>query len=118
MTATAKRVVVLCWEESRPWVSALRQKGFSVPWVEEPKGDVHKQIPATEPDLLLVDLTRLPEQGKQMVADLADLGALKGVPVILVSERSGASRGLKAKVPTISVSTPGKIISAVTAALN
>lgn len=111
------RIAVLCWEESRPWVSALRQRGYSVPWVEEPKGDVHKQIPAIEPDLLLVDLTRLPERGKEMVSILADQGALKDVPVILVSEMKNASRGLKAKVSALSVTTPTKIISAVKAAL-
>lgn len=111
------KVAVLCWEESRPWVSALRQKGYSVPWVEEPKGDVHRQIPGIEPDLLLVDLTRAPEIGKEMVADLADEGALKGVPVILVSENAGASRGLKGKVAGLTVTTPAKIISAVKSAL-
>ena len=111
------RVAVLCWEESRPWVSALRQKGYSVPWVEEPKGDVHKQIPGIEPDLLLVDMTRLPERGKEMVAFLADQGSLKGVPVILVSDKDGVSRGLKGKVDDLSVTSPKKIISAVKAAL-
>jgi len=111
------RVAVLCWEESRSWVSTLRQKGYSVPWVEEPKGDVHNQIPGVEADLLLVDLTRLPEQGKEMVSDLASKGALKNLPVILVSQKSNASHGLKGKVGAISVTTPAKIISAVRAAL-
>jgi len=110
-------VAVLCWEENRPWVSALRQKGMSVPWVEEPKGDVHKQIPAIEPDLILVDLTRIPEKGKEMIAKLADQGHLKGVPVVLVSENSNASHGLKGKVKDLSVTTPTKIISAVKTAL-
>lgn len=111
------RVAVLCWEESRPWVSALRQKGFSVPWVEEPKGDVHKQIPGVEPDLLLVDMTRMPEKGKEMVAFLADQGSLKGVPVVLVSDKDSVARGLKGKVDDLVVTTPTKIISAVKAAL-
>lgn len=111
------KIAVLCWEESRPWVSALRQKGYSVPWVEEPKGDVQKQIPAIEPDLLLVDLTRLPEQGKNMVAILAAAGALKGIPVVLVSPNEKVSRGLKGKVDTLVVTTPSKIISAVKTAL-
>ena len=65
------KIAVLCWEESRPWVSALRQNGYSVPWVEEPKGDSYKQIPRLEPDLVLIDLTRLPDQGKAMAVVLA-----------------------------------------------
>lgn len=112
------KVAVLCWEESRPWVSALRQKGYSVPWVEEPKGDVHKQIPGIEPDLLLVDMTRLPERAKEMVAILADQGALSGVPVVLVSDNSNVSRGLKGKVKRLHVTGPTKIISAVKSALS
>ena len=88
-----------------------------MPWVEEPKGDVHRQIPGVEPDLLLVDLTRLPERGKEMVGLLADAGSLKGVPVVLVSEKNNASTGLKAKVDSLHVTPPGKIISAVKSAL-
>lgn len=109
-------IAVLCWEENRPWISALRQKGFSVPWVEQPKGDAYKQIPSVEPQLLVVDLTRLPDQGKAMVLDLAEAGDLDGVPVLLVSESSGAARGLRSKVE-VSVTAPGRIISAVRAAL-
>lgn len=109
---------MLCWEESRAWVSALRQKGYSVPWVEEPKGDVHNQIPDVEADLLLVDLTRLPEKGKEMVSDLAGKGALKNLPVILVSQKPNASHGLKGKVGTLTVTSPAKIVSAVRSALS
>lgn len=111
------RVAVLCWEESRPWVSALRQSGFSVPWVEEPKGDVHRQVSGIEPDLLLVDLTRLPEQGIDMVGALAGEGTLDGVPVVLVSSDAGSPDGLSGKVDLLTVTTPKKMISAVEAAL-
>ncbi|MGH2812447.1 MAG: hypothetical protein ACRDI1_07015 [Actinomycetota bacterium] len=107
------RVAVLVWEENRPWVSALRQKGFSVPWVEEPKNDLHKQIPASEPDVLVVDLTRLPERGKDMVADLAGKGKLEGIPVILVTDKVSAARGLKGKVGTIEVVGPKRLVGAV-----
>lgn len=112
------RVAVLCWEENRPWVSALRQKGYSVPWVEEPKNDLHRQIPGVEPDLLVVDMTRLPERGRAMIADLAKGGHLKGVPVIVVSDSTSATRGLKAKVKTLLQSKPDKIIASVRSALD
>lgn len=110
-------VAVLCWEENRPWVSALRQKGFSVPWVEQPKGDAYQQIPAVSPDVLVVDLTRLPEQGREMVIDLADRGELRGVPVILVSESANASKGLRSKLENLVVAPPTKVVSAVRTAM-
>lgn len=110
-------IAVLCWEENRPWVSSLRQKGFSVPWVEEPKGDAYRQMSTVEPELLLVDLTRLPEQGREIILDLADRGDLNGVPVVIVSDKSTAGRGLKSKVKKLSVTTPRKIISAVKTAM-
>jgi len=71
-----------------------------------------------EPDLLLVDMTRMPEVGKRMVAFLADRGALIGVPVVLVSDKNSAASGLKAKVDLLSVTGPTKIISAVKSALS
>lgn len=111
------RVAVLCWEESRPWVSALRQGGFSVPWVEEPKGEAHRQVAGVEADLLLVDLTRLPEQGVDMVSVLAGEGTLDGIPVVLVTATASDAEGLSEKVAHLTVTTPKKMISAVEAAL-
>lgn len=110
-------VAVLCWEENRPWVSALRQKGFSVPWVEEPKGDAYKQLKTVEPQLVLVDFTRESDQGKAIVTDLARRGDLDGIPVVIVSDKPTAARGLKGKIKNISVTTPTKIISAVKTAM-
>lgn len=111
------RVAVLCWEESRPWVSALRQNGYSVPWVEEPRGEVHRQVAGVEPDVLVVDLTRLPEQGADMVSLLAGEGTLEGVPVVLVSDEAQTPDGLAGKVSHLSMTTPKKMIAAVEAAL-
>ncbi|HEX2054598.1 MAG TPA: hypothetical protein VHJ78_12845 [Actinomycetota bacterium] len=111
------RVAVLCWEESRPWVSQLRQSGYSVPWVEEPRGEVHRQVAGVEPDVLVVDLTRLPEQGVDMVSVLAGEGTLDGVPVVLVSDQGESPDGLAGKLDHLSVTTPKKMIAAVEAAL-
>jgi acetyl-CoA carboxylase beta subunit len=88
-----------------------------VPWVEEPKGDAHRQVAAIEPDLLLVDLTRLPEQGVDMVSVLAGEGTLDGVPVVLVTSDAADAGGLSDKVSHLTVTTPKKMISAVEAAL-
>lgn len=109
-------VAVLCWEENRPWISALRQKGFSVPWVEEPKGDAYQQIRDLSPEALIVDFTRSPEQARAILLDLAP--DLKGVPVILVSDKDSASRGLKGKIQTLITTPPSKLISAVKSALS
>lgn len=110
------RIAVLCWEENRPWVSALRQNACSVPWVEEPKGDVHRQIPGVEPDVVVVDLTRMPERGKAMVIDLTDGGL--HVPVVAVSDRDSAFRGLKSRVSNLITATPANLVEAVKSALS
>lgn len=108
-------VAVLCWEENRPWVSALRQKGFSVPWVEEPKGDAYKQIVDLSPEVLVVDLTRSGDQAKEILLDLAR--HLKGVPVILVSDKNSATKGLKGKIEKLITTPPSRLISAVKSVL-
>jgi DNA-binding response OmpR family regulator len=112
-----KKVAVLCWEESRPWVSALRQMGYSVPWVDEPKNDVARQLADAQPDVLLVDLTRLPEQGEGAVSALASRGTLAGVRVVLVRSDGETDNGLTGKLDGVSVTTPKKMVSAVKAAL-
>lgn len=111
------KVAVLCWEESRPWVSSLRQNGYSVPWVEEPKGDSYKQIPKVEPDLIIVDLTRLPDQGRSMAILLAANEALVDVPIVVVSAKDSALRGLKGKVKHLFPASPDDMIEAVKTAL-
>ena len=113
----SKKVAVLCWEESRPWVSALRQKGYSVPWVDEPKNEVGRQFSDSEPDVLLVDLTRLPEQGEGVVSSLASKGTLNGIRVVLVVGDGETPVGLTGKLDRVSVTTPKRIVSAVKAAL-
>ena len=116
--AMISKVAVLCWEESRPWVSALRQNGYSVPWVEEPKGDAYKQIPRIDPDLVLIDLTRLPEQGKAMAIGLAAQEELSGIPIVVVSEKDSAARGLKGRVENMILTNPSEMIVAVKSALS
>lgn len=112
-----EKVAVLCWEESRPWVSALRQSGFSVPWVEEPRADVQRQVAATEPDLLLVDLTRTAAQGIATVGLLAKAGALSGIPVVLVGSGED-TEDLSGTVDRLTVTSPEKMIAAVKAVLS
>src|SRR5688500_5055131 len=110
------KVAVLCWEESRPWVSVLRQEGYSVPWVDEPKADVAKQVSDSPPDALVVDLTRNPEDGEATVSTLASSGTLPGIPVVAVVE-DAASNGLAGKVDALYQTTPAEIVAAVRAAL-
>jgi DNA-binding response OmpR family regulator len=112
------KVAVLCWEESRPWVSALRQNGYSVPWVEEPKGETYKQIPKIEPDLVLVDLTRRPDQGKAMAIGLAESEALDGVPIVVVVGKDSAARGLKGRIKNLVLTKPSDMVTAVKSALS
>lgn len=111
------RVAVLCWEESRPWVSALRQQGYSVPWVDEPKADVQRQFSNSEPDVLVVDLTRLPERGLSVVKTLADKALLVGIPVVFVTSDGKAVDGMDELDTENSVCGPDEMISAVQAAL-
>ncbi|HEU5003009.1 MAG TPA: hypothetical protein VFW71_09550 [Actinomycetota bacterium] len=111
------KVAVLCWEESRPWVSALRQNGYSVPWVEEPKGDTYKQIPKIEPDLVLIDLTRSPDQGRAMAVGLAGTDELATVPIVVIAAKESAARGLKGKVKNLVFASPPDMITAVKSAL-
>ncbi len=112
------KIAVLCWEDSRPWVSALRQNGYSVPWVEEPKGDAYRQIPGLGADVVLIDLTRQLERTRKMVIDLAGREELKEVPIVVVSEKQGTAQGLRAEPEKLIVATPSGIIAAVKSALS
>ena len=109
-------IAVLCWEENRPWVSALRQAGLSVPWVEQPKGDTWTQIAELEPEVVVVDLTRQLDQGKDIIVDLVE--EIPGVPIVIVSDSPAAERGLKRKVGKLYTSKPKKVVSTVKEALS
>ncbi|MEX2587876.1 MAG: hypothetical protein WD602_07795 [Actinomycetota bacterium] len=109
------RVAVLCWEESRPWVSALRQQGYSVPWVDEPKADVQRQMANSEPDVLVVDLTRLPQQGMSVLEALADKGLIAGIPVVLVTPDGKPAEGVAELDVDYRTCGPGDMTAAVQA---
>jgi AmiR/NasT family two-component response regulator len=113
----AAKVAVLCWEENRPWVSALRQNGYSVPWVEEPKADLYRQIPSADPDVVIFDLTRMADRVREMMVELSGKAGMKGVPFIAVADKTSAARGLKSKVDGLMVTTPKKIVATVKSAL-
>lgn len=98
-------------------MSALRQNGYSVPWVEEPSLEAHKQVPEVPLDLLVVDLTKFPQQGKEMVASLASDGILNGVPVVLVSQDGAGPEDLEGSVDSVIVTSPQQMISAVESTL-
>lgn len=113
------RVAVLCWEESRPWVSTLRQEGYSVPWVDEPKGDVGRQASGGEPpDVLVVDLTRLPEQDVSILSALASSGPMAGTPVVAVTSDGRSQDGLgDYAADLVTFTGPDGMIGAVQSAL-
>lgn len=104
----------MCWEESRPWVSALRQQGYSVPWVDEPKAELKAPATGFEADLLVVDLTRLPDQGGDVPDALAAADVLAGVPIVMVTSDGKQVDGLGAAV---TFAGPDTMIAAVETAL-
>ena len=77
-----------------------------------------ESIRESPPDLFLIDLTRLPDQGKAMAVVLAGNEALSGIPIVVVSEKDSATRGLKGKVENLVLTNPSELVTAVKSALS
>jgi hypothetical protein len=81
-----KPVVLIHWneEEAKPRVERLRQLGFEVEWIA-PRGGAGLQ-PSIQnpPNAFLIDLSRLPSQGRAIAVFLRQRKATRGVPIVFV----------------------------------
>jgi hypothetical protein len=80
------RIQLIHWnrDEARERARFLEEKGFRVDW-EPPQGaEFLRRVKSDPPDAIIIDLTRLPSQGRDMGIHLRKQKATRSIPLIFV----------------------------------
>ncbi len=97
------RIYFVHWnaEEAAIKASYLRKAGFDVRY-EPPSPAVFREIRNEAPDLFLIDLSRLPSQGRDVALNLRQSKATRFVPIVFVD-------GLPEKIAVVRKNLPDAI---------
>ncbi len=101
------RIFVVHWrpEEAEAEIEALRGEGFEV-WCERPaNSSVLKSLRANPPDVVIIDLSRLPSQGRDFGIALRSSPATRRIPLIFAGGDPAKIEGTRSFLPDACYST-------------
>jgi CheY-like chemotaxis protein len=80
------RVRVIHWRagEAAALIEACRGAGFEVEYLERDGGAICRAIRANPPDVVVIDLTRLPSHGKEVAVWLRGAKSTRDIPIVFV----------------------------------
>src|SRR5580658_8724438 len=93
------RVRLFHWraEEAEPLLSLLKAAGYSVDY-KEPVSS-YREVRASPPDAVVIDLSRLPSHGKEVAVFLRGSKATRHVPIVFVGGEPEKVEGVRRVLP-------------------
>jgi CheY-like chemotaxis protein len=82
------RVRIIHWRaaEAAPLIEACRGAGFDVEYLERDGGAICRAIRSNPPDVVVIDLTRLPSHGKEVAVWLRGRKSTRDIPIVFADE--------------------------------
>lgn len=110
---------LICWNEKEAARRAalLRSLGHKVEVVTVPGPDVLKEMASRPPDAVLIDLSRLPSQGRDFALSLLQKAPLRRVPLIFLEGDPAKLAAVRKLLPSATYTPWSGVGAAVTAAL-
>ena len=101
------RVLLVHWkpEEAAPHVAALREAGHEVQLLRPGGLPELRALAASPPDAIVIDLGRLPSQGRAVATALRQQKATRAVPLVFVEGDPEKTARVKAQLPDASYTT-------------
>lgn len=113
------RVRLIHWkvEETDQRIAKIEKAGFAAEFAEcEPA--VWKEIRADPPDVILIDLGRLPSHGREVAIMFRDSKKTRHIPIVFVDGADEKIIKVKQSIPDAVYTTWGRIKSAITKAVS
>ena len=114
------RVRIIHWkpEEAAPLVQACRQGGMEA---EYDTGDVSgaavgRALRQNPPDVVVIDLSRLPSHGREIAVWMRSVNATRHIPIIFVNGEAEKVEKVREILPDAAFTTTARVRSAVAAA--
>ena len=103
-----KRVRVIHWKaaEAGSLIEMVRQVGFRAEFEPDPNGAVvARAIKSSVPDAVVIDLTRLPSQGREMAVWLRNQKITREIPIVFFGGEAGKVDRVKSVIPDAAYAT-------------
>lgn len=114
-----KRLHLIHWQknESENYASILRNIGYQVECSLPENAQFFKSLRASPPDLMIIDLSRLPSQGRDIVINMRSQKSSQNIPVIFVEGDPEKTSRIQQLIPDAIYTSWGKIADAIDQAL-
>jgi hypothetical protein len=108
-----KRVGLVHWkaEEARPLIERLERAGYDVHYGDEKKPLRVSELKKLDPWAAVVDLTRLPSQGKYWAAELRE-SSLRHLPILFVDGDAQRVERVRAAIPDAEYVSVDELVAA------
>ena len=109
------RVRVIHWNaaEAAPLIEGCRGAGFDVEYLEGDGGAICRAIRANPPDIVVIDLTRLPSHGKEVAVWLRGTKSTRDIPIVFVEGAPLKVAAVRELLPDAAFCEAGKVASAI-----
>lgn len=113
------RVRLLHWRsaEAAAHVEALRSAGYEVEYEEQFRPGLMKAWRASPPDAFVIDLSRLPSQGREIAIALRQSPATRHVPIVFCGGTDEKIDRVRRDLPDAGYCTASKLSSSLRAAI-
>jgi CheY-like chemotaxis protein len=101
-----KRIRLVHWNaaEAKPRVAKLRDAGYVVNYGDVTQ-DTFKELRRRPPDAVIIDLSRIPSQGRDVALGLRGFKATRHVPIVFVEGDANKLAGIKKHLPDAEYTT-------------
>ena len=114
------RVRLFHWKaaEAAPLIRSLTRSGHSVEYEENLSREASRSLRESPPDAVVIDLTRLPSQGREVATYLRGSKATRAIPLVFVDGVAEKVESIRALLPDAVFSSSGNVDRALVAAIN
>lgn len=111
------KVFLIHWDaaESQEYAGQLERFGWQVDWEAEDGARAARTIRTTQPELVVIYLSRLPSHGRETADYLRSIKSTRDIPVIFVGGEGEGLEKTKAKLPNATYTTAEDLESALKA---
>jgi hypothetical protein len=111
------RIRVFHWraEEAKPLLTVLEAAGYSVDY-KEPVSS-YREVRASPPDAVVIDLSRLPSHGKEVAVFLRGSKATRHIPILFVGGEPEKVEGVRRVLPDAVYTPISRLRSALRSAI-
>lgn len=112
------RIRIIHWKgaEAGPLIDACRECGFEVEYDDGALPSLAKVIRQTLPDALVIDLTRLPSQGREVALAIRRRKYSRHIPIVFVDGAPEKVEDVRRHLPDATFCTRAKLCSGIRAA--